>query len=65
MGHVLPAMVGADFMRGVSMSRAGVDTNEVAASTVNEWRRRCRWWRRWRSLAPEDMKSKYLLAFHA
>ena len=56
MGHVLPAMVGADFMRGVSMSRAGVDTNEVAASTVSEWRRRCRWWRRWRSLEPEDMK---------
>ena len=30
-----------------------------------ERRRRCRWWRRSRSLAPEDMKSKHLLAFHA
>jgi hypothetical protein len=58
-------MVGADFMRGVSMSRAGVDTNEVVASIVIERRRRCRWWRRSRSLAPEDMKSKHLLALHA
>ena len=42
MGHVLPAIVGADSIPAVSMSRAGVNTNEVVASMVIERRRRRR-----------------------
>ena len=51
------------FLQDVYLNRAGLNTNEVVALIVIERRRRCRWWRRSRSLASERSEVKAPISF--